>query len=372
MQASGGKELFIGIMSGTSLDGMDAVLMATDGKEAELIASTRRPFAADLRQRLLHLATGAAINAQQWGALDTELGQAYADLVLQLLQESGHSAAQIRAIGCHGQTVWHQPTGELPFSLQLGDGNRLAAKTGIIAINDFRRKDMALGGQGAPLVPAFHQQVLGDDRKMRIVVNIGGIANMTVLAPGQPVIGYDVGPGNMLMDLWCQQQWGQPYDKDAAFGLQGQVNQALLARLLAEPWLALPAPKSTGRELFSPDWLAARLAGTTHTISATDVQATLAEFSARTIAQQVARWPAGELLVCGGGGHNPLLMQRLSALLPGWHVTTTNSAGVDMDAMEAMAFAWLAHQTLHGLAGNLPAVTGASRAAILGAIHLPN
>ena len=362
-------ELFIGIMSGTSLDGIDAVLVATNGQQVELKAGTRRPFAASLRQRLLNLAAGGTITAKQWGELDTELGQAYADIVLQLLEESGTRATQVRAIGCHGQTVWHQPLGPLPFSLQLGDANRLAAQTGIVAINDFRRKDMALGGQGAPLVPAFHQQVLGNSNQMRILVNIGGIANITVLAPGQAALGYDVGPGNMLMDVWCKQHTGQPYDKDAAFGLQGQVDPSLLARLLAEPWLALPPPKSTGRELFDEAWLAARLPAT---LAPADVQATLAEFTASAIANEVNKWPAGELLVCGGGGHNPLLMRRLATLLPHWHVDTTNSAGVDMDAMEAMAFAWLAHQTWHGLPGNLAAVTGASRPAILGAIHLPD
>ncbi|WP_319782717.1 anhydro-N-acetylmuramic acid kinase [Oceanisphaera sp. IT1-181] len=378
-------ELYIGIMSGTSLDGIDAVLMATNGQQAQLTASITRPFATALRQRLLDVANGTPVSAQHWGELDAQLGQAYADIVLQLLQESGTPANQVRAIGCHGQTVWHQPSGDLPFSLQLGDGNRVAALTGIIAINDFRRKDMALGGQGAPLVPAFHQQVLADAKQLRIVVNIGGIANITVLDPQHPVLGFDVGPGNMLLDAWCQQQWGQPFDKDAAFGLQGQVNTDLLARLLDEPWLALPAPKSTGRELFSPHWLAAHLQehqAQFGVINALDVQATLTEFSARAIVDQVTGYatkptaatqamPTGQLLVCGGGGHNPLLMQRLSALLPNWQVTTTNSAGVDMDAMEAMAFAWLAHQTLNGLPGNLPAVTGASQAAILGAIHLP-
>lgn len=369
-------ELYIGIMSGTSLDGIDAVLMATNGKQTQLTASTTRPFAKALRQRLLDVANGTPVSAQHWGELDAQLGQAYAEIVLQLLRESGTPANQVRAIGCHGQTLWHQPSGDLPFSLQLGDGNRVAALTGIITINDFRRKDMALGGQGAPLVPAFHQQVLADAKQLRIVVNIGGIANITVLDPQQPVLGFDVGPGNMLLDAWCQQQWGQPFDKDAAFGLQGQINSELLDRLLTEPWLALPPPKSTGRELFSPQWLAAQLSACSTAISAVDVQATLAEFSARAIVNQLRKCSIkntlpSQLLVCGGGGHNPLLMQRLSALLPNWQVTTTNSAGVDMDAMEAMAFAWLAHQTLNGLAGNLPAVTGASRPAILGAIHLP-
>lgn len=361
-------ELFIGIMSGTSLDGIDAVLVATDGKQAELKATTTQAFNAQLRQQLLTLAGGAAITAQQWGELDAELGQAYADIVLQLLDESDTPAKQVRAIGCHGQTVWHQPTAALPFSLQLGDANRIAALTNIVTINDFRRKDMALGGQGAPLVPAFHQQVLSNNKQVRIVVNIGGIANITVLEPEQAVVGYDVGPGNMLMDMWCKQHCGHAFDKDAVFGLQGKVNPSLLASLLSEPWLALPAPKSTGRELFSAHWLAQHLP---QAITPADVQATLAEFSAQAIANEVNKWPAGELLVCGGGGHNPLLMQRLTALLPKWRVDTTTSAGVDMDAMEAMAFAWLAHQTLNGLAGNVAAVTGASRPAILGAIHLP-
>ena len=363
-------ELFIGIMSGTSLDGIDAVLMATNGQQAELTASTSRPFAPDLRQRLLDVANGAAINARAWGQLDAELGQAYADIVLQLLQESGTRAEDVRAIGCHGQTVWHQPSGELPFSLQLGDGNRLAALTGIIAINDFRRKDMALGGQGAPLVPAFHQQVLADNKQLRILVNIGGIANITVLEPERPVSGYDVGPGNMLMDAWCQQQWQQPFDKDAAFGLQGQVNCELLARFLSEPWLALPAPKSTGRELFSKAWLAAQLNGVD--ASAADVQRTLCEYTAMTIAAQIAQWHSGEhaqILVCGGGARNPLLMQRLRALLPDWAVSRTDDHGVSSDYMEAMAFAWLAYRFEQRLPGNEPEVTGASRPAVLGVLY---
>ncbi|WP_298721553.1 anhydro-N-acetylmuramic acid kinase [uncultured Oceanisphaera sp.] len=361
-------EKYIGIMSGTSLDGIDAVLVATDGEQVTLLARTGSPFEPGLRRRLLALAGGGAVTARQWGELDAELGQAYAAVTLQLLHESGHSAEHIRAIGCHGQTVWHQPAGPLPFSLQLGDGNRLAAGTGIIAINDFRRKDMALGGQGAPLVPAFHQRVLGGVDHVRILVNIGGIANITVLAPDQPVLGFDVGPGNMLMDLWARRHLGQPYDNNAAFAMQGRVDTALLNRLLAEPWLALPAPKSTGRELFSEAWLNARLPDG---MAPADVQATLAEFTATAIANEVDKWSAGELLVCGGGGHNPLLMQRLAALLPNWRVDTCNSAGVDMDAMEAMAFAWLAHQAMHNLPGNLPEVTGARRPAILGAVHLP-
>lgn len=362
-------EHYIGIMSGTSLDGIDAVLVATDGRRIELKGSASAPIEPLLRERLLALASGAAITAQAWGELDVALGQAYADATMQLLANTSMQASDILAIGCHGQTVWHQPDAGLPFSLQLGDGNRIAALTGITTVTDFRRKDMALGGQGAPLVPAFHQQVLGHPERLRVVVNIGGIANITVLAPGRPVQGYDVGPGNMLMDLWCRQHTGARFDKDAALAQTGRVLPDLLARLMNEPWLALPAPKSTGRELFNEAWLQAHLAG--HEAVA-DVQATLAEFTAAAIAQQVPPLTAGELLVCGGGGHNPLLMDRLAALLPGWQVATTTQAGVDMDAMEAMAFAWLAHQTLHRLPGNLPETTGATRPAVLGAVHFPD
>ncbi|WP_165660814.1 anhydro-N-acetylmuramic acid kinase [Oceanimonas sp. MB9] len=362
-------EPYIGIMSGTSLDGIDAVLVATDGRRIELKGAVSAPIDALLRERLLALAVGGTVTAREWGELDVALGQAYAEVTLQLLADTGLRAAEVSAIGCHGQTVWHQPDAELPFSLQLGDGNRIAGLTGITTITDFRRKDMALGGQGAPLVPAFHQRVLGHAERLRIVVNIGGIANISVLAPGRPVQGYDVGPGNMLMDAWCRRHTGAPYDKNAALARQGMVLPALLARLMAEPWLALPPPKSTGRELFNDAWLDARLDGDE---AVADVQATLTEFTAAAIAQQVRHFSDGELLVCGGGGHNPLLMERLAALLPGWRVATTTIAGVDMDAMEAMAFAWLAHQTLHRLPGNLPEATGASRPAVLGALHFPD
>ncbi|WMC10684.1 anhydro-N-acetylmuramic acid kinase [Oceanimonas pelagia] len=362
-------EHYIGIMSGTSLDGIDAVLVATDGARIELKGGASAPIAPALRKRLLALASGGTVTARAWGELDAALGQAYADLTLQLLADTGLNATEVRAIGCHGQTVWHQPDADPPFSLQLGDGNRIAALTGITTITDFRRKDMALGGQGAPLVPAFHQCVLSHPERLRIVVNIGGIANITVLDPGRPVLGYDVGPGNMLLDLWCRRHTGAPFDQDAALAQKGRVLPGLLARLLSEPWLALPAPKSTGRELFNAAWLDARLEG--HEAVA-DVQATLTEFTAAAIARQVQGFAAGELLVCGGGGHNPLLLARLAALLPGWRVATTTDAGVDMEAMEAMAFAWLAHRTLHHLPGNLPAATGARRPAVLGAVHFPD
>lgn len=357
---------FIGIMSGTSLDGIDTVLVETDGRQVRLLAADAHALPGELRARLLAAASGQPLTIQAVGQMDAELGQLYGRAVNQLLARARVTSAEVTAIGCHGQTVWHQPDGPFPFSLQLGDGNRIAADTGILTVNDFRRMDMALGGQGAPLVPAFHQQVLGDVGHTRIVVNIGGIANISVLAPGQKALGYDVGPGNMLLDAWCQRHTGQPYDKDAALAGRGRVDQEVLNQLLSEPWFALPAPKSTGRELFNLAWLEHRLP---EDCQVADIQATLAELTAVAISREVRQWPAGELLVCGGGGHNPLLMVRLAALLPDWQVSTTNSAGIDMDYMEAMAFAWLAHQAINGLPGNLPDATGARQAAVLGAIH---
>ncbi|WP_116474793.1 anhydro-N-acetylmuramic acid kinase [Zobellella maritima] len=357
---------YIGVMSGTSLDGIDTVLVETDGRQICLLAADGYPLPGELRARLLAAAGGQAVTMQAVGQMDAELGQLYARAVNQLLAKARVTAAEVTAIGCHGQTLWHQPEGPLPFSLQLGDGNRIAADTGILTVNDFRRMDMALGGQGAPLVPAFHKMVLGNCPHTRIVLNIGGIANISVLTPAHKVLGYDVGPGNMLMDAWCQRHTGHAYDKDAELAARGRVDTTLLNKLLGEPWFALPPPKSTGRELFNLAWLDARLPAS---YRVSDVQATLAELTAVAIADQVGKWPAGELLVCGGGGHNPLLMARLTALLPDWQVSTTNTAGVDMDYMEAMAFAWLAQQTVNGLPGNLPEATGARQGAVLGAIH---
>jgi anhydro-N-acetylmuramic acid kinase len=260
--------------------------------------------------------------------------------------------------------------------MQLGDANIIAAKTHITTIADFRRKDMALGGQGAPLVPAFHQQLFSTLDTTRVILNIGGIANITVLTPNQPVTGYDTGPGNMLMDAWIHQHNGEQYDANAKWAKTGTVHETLLKTLLDEPYFKQVAPKSTGRELFNLPWLNQKLSGLK--ISAADVQATLAEFTAVTIANDVTIYqhrqePAlptkQELLVCGGGAHNPLLMARLAALLPEWQVMTTTDRGVDSDNMEAMAFAWLAYRTHHNKPGNLPEVTGASGLTSLGAIY---
>ncbi|MGR5196439.1 anhydro-N-acetylmuramic acid kinase [Vibrio rotiferianus] len=367
------NNLYIGVMSGTSMDGVDTVLVEIEDSHVRLLASDDYPMPAGLKQTLLSVCTGQNTNLKAIGELDHQLGHLFADAVLQLLDKSGYSADQIRAIGNHGQTVFHQPTGDLPFTTQLGDANIIAVKTGIDTVADFRRKDMALGGQGAPLVPAFHKNIFAMQDSTTVVLNIGGIANISVLHPQQAVIGYDTGPGNMLMDAWCELHTGQGFDKDALFALQGNIDTALLTQLLAEPYFAMSAPKSTGRELFNIDWLHQQLAN--YDLSAQDVQRTLCEYSAVTIANEVEKFTYGQkpqLLVCGGGARNPLLMQRLTALLTQWQVATTNDKGVDGDYMEAMAFAWLAQRHIDGLPSNLPEVTGASRLASLGVLYPKN
>lgn len=302
--------------------------------------------------------------------MDTRLGILFAEAALSLLRQTGVAPREVTAIACHGQTVWHKPDGAAPCTLQIGDNNRIAAMTGITTVGDFRRRDMALGGQGAPLVPAFHHALLAHPQERRMVLNIGGIANLSLLLPGQPIRGYDTGPGNMLLDAWTWRHRKAPYDQNGRWRSCGQVHQRLLQYLLADGDFLRPAPKSTGREYSNLSWLERHLARL-GPIPAQDVQATLAELTAQTIAQQVLLCGGCEhLLVCGGGGaRNPLVMHRLSALLPGIEVSSTDKFGVSGDDMEALAFAWLAFRTLSRLPGNLPSVTGAREKTLLGAIY---
>ncbi|KOO04972.1 anhydro-N-acetylmuramic acid kinase [Vibrio nereis] len=364
------KELYIGVMSGTSLDGVDTALVEIEGDDVRLLCSQDYPYPDNLRERVLNICLGQPTNLVEIGQIDHELGHLYADAVNHLIAHSGYLKEHISAIGNHGQTVFHQPTGDAPFTMQLGDANIIAARTGVDTVADFRRKDMALGGQGAPLVPAFHQAIFTSEQSSVVVLNIGGIANISVLRPTQPVIGYDTGPGNMLMDAWCQRHWGKKFDKNAEFALKGTVDDELLAQLLEEKYFNLRPPKSTGRELFNLTWLDNKLSQ--FNLSTENVQRTLCEYTALTIANEVTQYTEGskpELLVCGGGVHNPLLIQRLSELLPEWQVTPTESRGVDSNNMEAMAFAWLAYRRVHNLPSNLPEVTGASRPASLGVMY---
>ncbi|PVY87119.1 anhydro-N-acetylmuramic acid kinase [Pantoea ananatis] len=363
---------YIGVMSGTSLDGVDVVLAAIDENMVAQQASYCHPMPPDLRQAILAICQGQALTLSQLGQLDTRLGQLFAEAVLTLMRRESLEVGDITAIGCHGQTVWHEPQSAAPNTLQIGDHNQIVAATGITVVGDFRRRDMALGGQGAPLVPAFHQALMMDAIERRMVLNIGGIANLSLLIPGQPVRGFDTGPGNMLLDTWIWRNQGKAYDKDAQWALSGKVSHALLDTLLREPWLALPPPKSTGRELFNLGWLEQHLRHFPG-IAAQDVQATLNEFTAVSIAQQVQlNDGCDRLLACGGGSRNPLLMARLASHLAGTEVTTTDTIGINGDDMEALAFAWLAFRTLSGLPGNLPAVTGAREKSVIGAIYPAN
>ncbi len=367
-------ELYIGVMSGTSMDGVDCALVSIKNEQTILLAHDFTPMPQQLKEQLLAVCLNQATNIESIGRLDHQLGHLFADAVLSLLEKSNTAPCDVVAIGNHGQTLFHQPTGSTPFTMQLGDANIIAAKTKITTIADFRRKDLALGGQGAPLVPAFHRALFEVKDASVVVLNIGGISNISVLQPNTPVTGYDTGPGNMLMDAWIYSQQGKKYDHNAEFALSGQVNNALLNLLLEEPYFSLSAPKSTGRELFNLDWLQTQLTqfSAKTQLASCDVQATLAEFTAVSIANEVLKYahgPQPQLLVCGGGACNPLLMKRLQQRLPDWSVNTTSSKGVDSDYMEAMAFAWLAYRRQHNLPSNVPEVTGASQLASLGVIY---
>lgn len=365
------KNHYIGIMSGTSLDAVDVALVEFSSK-VQILTCYQHPFPTDIRQEILALAQGKLTTLAAIGILDHRLGLLFSEAVLAMLGTHNINPERIRAIGSHGQTVFHQPQGKYPFTLQLGDAHLIAARTGIDTVADFRRKDIAVGGQGAPLVPAFHESLFARADSIRIVLNIGGIANITVLHPQLSTIGYDTGAGNMLMDAWAEQHTRQAYDHNATFAAQGQIHQALLEQLLSDEYFQRPPPKSTGREKFHLTWLQAQLAQYPN-ISSADVQRTLLEFSAITIADEIKRYAderyQQEIIVCGGGAHNPLLMQRLAQLLPQWQISNSNTYGINSDYLEAAAFAWLAYRHIQGLSGNLPAVTGAHQATILGSLH---
>ncbi|GAB6043306.1 anhydro-N-acetylmuramic acid kinase [Endothiovibrio diazotrophicus] len=362
--------LYIGLMSGTSMDGVDAALVDFAGKAPHLVASHCQPMTDEVREALLRLATDRSPHPLQClGELDHLLGEQFARATNALLRQAKIDAAAIRAIGSHGQTLYHRPDGPTPFTLQIGDPNHIAERTGITTVADFRRRDMAAGGQGAPLAPAFHAAVLAAPDEERAVLNLGGIANLTLLPCSGAVTGFDTGPANVLMNGWTARHRGEPMDRDGAWAASGHVDKALLQRLLDEPYFTRTAPKSTGRELFDLAWLDHRLEGTV--IDPIIVQATLAELTAVSVVDHLIRHqPATRrLLVCGGGVHNTHLMDRLAFHLTGIAVESTEAYGVHPNWMEAIAFAWLAKRTLDGLPGNLPSVTGAHREVILGAIY---
>jgi anhydro-N-acetylmuramic acid kinase len=362
------SSLYIGLMSGTSLDGID-VAMVDFAEGATLLHSAHYPLPDMLRSNLLRLSqSNSTITLEQYGMLETELGQIFSDTVNAFCNRYAINRENVHVIGSHGQTVRHNPQGALPYTLQLGDANIIAERTGITTIADFRRRDVAAGGQGAPLVPAFHQALFAKPNSTRAIINIGGIANITLLTADGKVSGFDTGPGNGLMDAWCQKHWHISYDDKGQKAALGQVDQPLLSQLLSEPWFKLPAPKSTGRDVFNLEWLAVYLNNLA--LSPESVLCTLNAFTARTICNALLAHSAEveEVFVCGGGVHNALLMQNIQSLLV-CPVQSTAILGVDPDYVEAMAFAWLAKQCIEGRPGNVVDVTGANGSRILGAIY---
>jgi anhydro-N-acetylmuramic acid kinase len=362
--------LYLGLISGTSADSIDAALVSFSRGMPQLQAAHTHPWPPALRERMLALAQDeATLDLDAFGRLDVEIGHHFAEAVLQLLKQSGTPAHAVRAVGSHGQTIRHRPTGEYPFTLQIGDPCIIAERCGIDVVADFRRADMAAGGQGAPLLPALHAMLLARSGHARVVLNLGGIANITVLGADGSVHGFDTGPANGLLDAWCLRHRGESFDRDGAFATSGQVDPTLVDALLADSYFALPPPKSTGREHFHLTWLA------THpqlaVVNPADVQATLLELTARSVVMAIDQQAptADEIMVCGGGVHNGALMHRLGELLAPRSLCSTARHGIDPDFLEATAFAWLARQRLLGLPGNLPAVTGARGPRVLGAIY---
>lgn len=353
-------------MSGTSLDGIDAVLVEIGGSRTTLIASHYLPYPDGLREQLLALHQSAADELNRAALAGNQLARLYAQAVNEILLSSRTVAQTVRAIGCHGQTIRHRP--ELGYTLQIGNAALLAELTGIAVVADFRSRDIAAGGQGAPLVPAFHAKALASPSRHRLIANIGGIANLTDLPVRGQVKGFDCGPGNMLMDAWIQDCMQQTHDEGGDWAASGRVIPTLLDRLLAHPFLAGPPPKSAGREQFNLEWLNQQLEGNE---AAEDVQATLLELTARALTDAAARNCSGyqEIYVCGGGVHNRTLMARLSALAHPARVDSTVQLGIAPDWIEAMAFAWMAGQCLHLKPANLPRVTGANGPRVLGAIY---
>ena len=366
-------ELFMGLMSGTSMDGIDAALVDFSQQRPHLVATHSHPCHGELTQDLDRALALKDPLSEDLSALDNAMGGIFAEAANALLVQAGVAADTVSAIGSHGQTIHHAPDAPDPYSLQIGNPALIASHTGIEVIADFRRADIEAGGQGAPLVPAFHRSVFSGQGEERVVLNIGGIANITILPanPAGPVTGFDTGPGNTLMDQWTHRHLGTGMDIDGDWARQGTTDMRLLQELLADPWFSKPPPKSTGREYFNLPWLLAAMDG--NGVNAADVQATLCELTARSIANAIVQYAPGSrrLLVCGGGVHNARLLERLTAALPDHRVGSTANLGIDPDWVEAVAFAWLARQHQQNRPGNIPEVTGADATVVLGQRFLP-
>lgn len=367
------EELYIGLMSGTSMDGIDAVLTEIGDQSCKVLGTVSHPYSGELRQRLeVAVQSPAATNVIEMGYLSRAVAISFADATLGLLEASEFAVDKVSAIGSHGQTIFHYPHGPEPFSIQLGDPGTIAARVGITVVADFRNTDLALGGQGAPLAPAFHRWAFGATGVDRAVVNIGGIANVTLLNADGSTTGFDTGPGNTLLDQWCKKHHGASYDDQGQWAAQGNVHPELLRSMRDDAYFKLAPPKSTGLEYFNLDWLNRHLKICSVQPSCQDTQATLSECTAQEIAAGIRCMPnVKDVAVCGGGAYNEDLLQRLRLALPQCHIDTTIRWGIDPAWVEATAFAWLARQRLRSIATNIPAVTGARAPVSLGGVYLP-
>ena len=364
--------LFIGLISGTSMDAVDAALVVLGEGSGRIVATHSAPIPADMKRELHTLSQDPSQAAVRFWSADVRLGSVFASAALDLLETAGVNAREVTAIGSHGQTVYHAPGATSPSTVQLGDPSVIAERTGITTVADFRRRDVAAGGEGAPLAPAFHRAMFSSPGIERGILNLGGIANLSVLAadPSLPLLGFDTGPGNTLLDACARDRFGSDMDRDAAIASEGEVIPSLLATLLAEPYFGRKPPKSTGRELFNSLWLDARLA--THpVVEPHDLLRTLCELTVETVVSAVERFAprTREIYLCGGGARNPIIVSRLADRMAPIGIETTERLGIHPDWVEAATFAWLAMRTLAGEPGNAPTVTGANREVILGGIY---
>ena len=361
--------IYLGLISGTSMDAIDAALVDFEVAPLRIIATSATPFEPQLKRRISALIDQAdRVALDEVGQIDVELGRAFAKAALALMHSAGIGADRVSAIGSHGQTLRHRPDLEAPFTWQIGDPNTLAEMTGVSVVADFRRRDVAAGGQGAPLLPVFHDQVFRSDAEDRVIANLGGIANITILTNDSSVTGFDTGPANRLLDAWIARHLNKDFDAAGAWAATGRVDDTLLNELLDEPYLRLAPPKSTGRELFNLPWLENKLG--LFSRAPCDVQATLQQFTACTLAAAVRQYaPGAALYVCGGGAHNSALLNAIAALIAPNRVASTAALGLDPDYVEAVAFAWFAKRTLEGLTSSAGSVTGAKGARILGGVY---
>ena len=362
--------MFIGMISGTSRDGVDTALVSFEDDQPRLLDSLCLPYPPDLADALKDMIeAGQRPAANELQKTDDRLGDFFSQAVQALLERAGIESSAVTAIGSHGQTIWHDPGGTNPESIQLGNPQRIAGSTGILTIGDFRRADIEAGGQGAPLAPLLHRALFKPESGTRVILNLGGIANISILDSGGSVSGFDTGPANCLLDGWIREQRGEPYDRDGAWSASGAVNKILLGKLLMDPWFKKPPPKSTGVEHFNLQWLKKQVL--VNSIDPRDVQATLAQLTASTVASAIAPSSPSDILVCGGGVHNTDLLCRLQDLLPGIPVLSTAKKGLHADWVEAVLFAWLARERLAGNAQDTRKITGAKQPVLLGQIYGP-